>query len=142
MCYPENFLRGIKNSTYLSEDGHVRAHLFHFDNNQENNRWEQSINWEDDDSAIDYTLNYTGDDDVLLFGAGLAVVPRDCLECIGNWHTIEGNLSYDHCESPDNPDNPYHGNILLASSVPKRIMKMVAGAIALAVSEIIPGCES
>ncbi|MHA1290505.1 MAG: hypothetical protein ACTSPB_24240 [Candidatus Thorarchaeota archaeon] len=114
----------------------MKTHLFYFERktNHNHGRWENSINWKDDVSAIEFTLNQRRDDGELQFRGGVAVIPRIQLDNANSLSGVEGKLSYERDELPD---NPYHGNLLLTQDVPKIKMKMVAAYIALAVSEII-----
>lgn len=59
MNFPDNCIRGIPNNTFLNMDGSVGSHLFHFDVEiDRGDGWtEQSINWEDDDFVIEFTLS-------------------------------------------------------------------------------------
>ena len=100
---------------------------------------EQSINWEDDESATEFTLNQRRDDGELQFKTGVAIIPRAEVDRLNRQPTVSGILSY---ERQTLEDNPYHGNILLRSDVPKPTMKKIAAGLALAVSQFIPRQES
>lgn len=137
MSYPTNSIKGIANNDFL-EDGHVGANLFYFnkdDHTRDDGRVEQSINWEDDKTAIDFSLSQKKDDEGLQFKAGVAIVPLSEIDRLRRNPNIMGLLSY---ERSPLTDNPYHGNLLLKADVPKRIMRKIAAGLALAVSEIIP----
>ena len=136
MDYPGNCIRGIPDKSFLVEDGSVGSHLFHFKQEHARaDRWiEQSINWEDDESAIDFTLSQKREDGELQFKAGVVIISRDEIDRLNNRLTIGGLLSYER--QPLN-DNPYHGNILLQARVPKPTMKKIAAGLALAVSKIV-----
>ena len=99
-------------------------------------RWgDLSINWEDDETAIDFTLHQTRSDGALHFPAGIAVVLRKEIDRIGNNVNIGGRLRYER-EATD--DNPFHGNLLLHEETPKRTMKLIAASIALVALRISP----
>ena len=59
MCYPDNCIKGIPNQDFMLQNGTIGAHLFHFkqENIRDDNLIGQSINWEDDKDAINFTLN-------------------------------------------------------------------------------------
>lgn len=137
VSYPENCVRGIPNASYLNPDGSVGSHLFHFvQTTGRSDGWsEQSINWEDHDSVIEFTLQQTKEDGNLQFKGGAAIVPREEIERLNNQPTIKGLVSYER--SPIQ-GNPFHGNILLRVNTSKPTMKLIAAGLALAVSKIIP----
>jgi hypothetical protein len=136
MSFPDNCMRGIANDTYLIPDGLVAPHLFEFkDRDTRDDGWiEQSINWQDDEAAIDFTLSQTKETGELQFRAGVAMVPRDEIDRLNRRPAVIGLLSY---ERQPLDDNPYHGSILVQASVPKPTRKMIAAGLALAVSRIV-----
>ena len=136
MPSPNNCIKGIPNHSYINKDGTVGSHLFHFDlKNIRSDGWtEQSINWEDDGSVRDFTMNQKKDDGEIHFKAGLSVIPLEEIDRLSSRPTIRGLLSY---ERQPLKDNPFHGNILLKGQTSKPTMKQIAAGLALAVSEII-----
>lgn len=55
MTFPDNCLRGIPNDSYLNDEGSVGSHLFYFLDGDRGDGWsEQSVNWEDDDTVIEF----------------------------------------------------------------------------------------
>lgn len=136
MSFPDNCIRGIPNNSFVLEDGSPGSHLFHFksEDAREDGWTEQSINWEDDDSVIKFTLNQTKEDGERQFKAGVAIIPRDEIDRLNKRPTVNGILSY---ERRPLEHNQYHGNILLRTNVPKPTMKKIAAGLALAVSEVI-----
>ena len=133
MDYPKNSIKGIPNDSYLPA-GTVGAHLFYFEQSRDDGAVEQSINWEDDKCAIDFTLNQRKESNDLQFRAGVAIIPRSEIDRLNKRLAIRGLLSYER--SPLD-DNPYHGNLLLQANVPKPIVRLIAGGLALAISDII-----
>lgn len=136
MPFPDNCIRGIPNASFIVEDGSVGSHLFHFkDEHHRDDGWiEQSINWEDDEKAIEFTLNQKKEDGDVQFQAGVVIIPREEIDRLNRRPTVNGVLSY---ERQPLENNPYHGNILLSENVPKHTMKKLAAGLALAVSRII-----
>ncbi|NQS97962.1 MAG: hypothetical protein HQ591_05870 [candidate division Zixibacteria bacterium] len=131
--YPDNCLKGIPNRDFLFGDGTIATHLFYFESEdaREDGWKEQSINWEDDESAIDFTLNQKKDGD-LQFKAGIAILPRKAIDRINRSPMVNGVLSYER-KRTENNHNPYHGNILLKNDVIKSKMKQIAASLALGV---------
>lgn len=137
MKYPDNCLKGILNDTFLSDGEIVRPSLFYFDEskNLRNDGWvEQSINWEDDINAIDFTRNQKKLDDSIKFSAGIAVVLTEVINWQKKSPALKDGFSYER-----NPltDNKYHGNLLLIKGTPKLTMQALASSLALHVSKII-----
>jgi hypothetical protein len=137
MEFPKNCLRGVPNPSFIVEDGSVGSHLFYFyeKDKREDGLIEQSINWEDDDDAIPFTLAQKKEDGKLQFSSGVVVIPSAEIDRLRKRPTVKDLLLY---ERQTIENNPYHGNILLAQGVPKPTMKMLAAGLALAVSEIVP----
>ena len=134
MNYPKNSIKGIPNNNFLIEGRTVASHLFHFEQTRDDGGVEQSINWEDDESVIDFTLNQKKANGDLQFRAGVAILPRFEIDRLSRLPSIRELLLYER--SPlDN--NPYHGNLLLQANVPKPIMKLIAANLATAISGII-----
>jgi hypothetical protein len=138
MCFPDNCLKGIPNVTYLTAHHRVASHLFYFDlkSFRRSDEWlEQSVNWEDDGSAIGFTPGQRDNRGDKQFEAGVAVLPRCEVDRANRAPMYAGWLSY---ERDSLADNPYHGNILLRKNVDKAEMKMIAGVLAMYVSRVIP----
>jgi len=134
MGFPKNCIRGIPDASYLP-DGIVGSHLFYFDRPDRGDGWkDQSINWQDDDSAIEFTLNQRKENGQLHFRAGAVILPRLEIDRLNRRPSVNGVLSY---ERQPLHNNRYHGNILLRSNVPKHQMKQIAAGLALAVSETV-----
>lgn len=136
MTFPENCLRGIPNSSFLDADGSVGSHLFYFrpEDVRDDGWTEQSVNWEDDLQAIEFTLNQEKEEGGKQFKAGVVILPRREIDRLNRQPTVNGVLSY---ERQQLDDNPYHGNLLLKTEVCKRVMKKIAAGLALHVSTII-----
>ncbi len=136
MTFPASFLRGVPNPDFLLEDGSAATHLFHFeDEHRRSDGWtEQSINWEDNQSALELIFNQRRGDGELQFKTGAVRVSREEIDRLNRRPTVAGMLDY---ERRPIENNPYHGNLLLRSNVPKLTMRKIAAGIALAVSEII-----
>jgi hypothetical protein len=134
--YPDTCIKGIPNHSFVGPNGFPSTHLFYFDppHAREDGWIEESINWEDDEQAIDFTLNQKKDDGTLQFKAGVALIPRGEIDRLNSQPSIANSLGYERAPLDG---NPYHGNLLLQEAVPKAIMKKIAAGIALCVSEVI-----
>ena len=60
MNFPDNSIKGIPNKEFLIDETTVGSHLFHFKQTRDDEFVEQSINWEDNEFVIDFTLNQRG----------------------------------------------------------------------------------
>jgi hypothetical protein len=126
MSYPVSFLRGISDSNHITPNGDVSGAAFYFDDKHHNDEWcEQSINWEDDDGALEILLNQKKDDNTPQFKVGAFRGPLEGLDYIKS--LTKGVFSY---ERKQLPNNVYHGNILLKRNTHKHIMKNIAGMLA------------
>lgn len=59
--YPETFLRGLQDNS-VSDSGYVISEAFKFNTNKErtvDDRLELSVNWEDNNEAVDILLSQT-----------------------------------------------------------------------------------
>ncbi|MBW8003311.1 MAG: hypothetical protein FVQ80_15075 [Planctomycetes bacterium] len=133
--FPQNCIKGISIREGITEEGKAATPLYYFKNdNLRLDGWiEQSINWQDNEEVIAFTLSQRRKDDSIQFAYGVAILPTDELERLKNLPTVTPTLSYERAVLPT---NPYHGNILLRSDVPKHRMIQIAASLAL-VSEVI-----
>ena len=131
MSYPDNCIRGISDPHCLLEGGTVVSlHLFNFQKSPNNNGWsKESINWMDDEKALDFTLNQEKNER-LQFKVGAAILPRADIDRINKRHSQTRPLSYER--KPIENVNPYHGNLLLKDDIgnPEKTMIRVQLAIA------------
>jgi hypothetical protein len=136
MQYPNNCIRGIPKDISITQEGTPPSHLFYFKDVHREDGWdEQSINWEDDDSVIEFTLKQRNENGDIQFVNGVAVVSRHEIDRLIDRPQIKGLLQY---ERKPKDDNRYHGNILLKSGTSKQTMKLIASGIALAFEKIVP----
>lgn len=138
MSFPDNCLRGIWNEGDLTKDGSkVRSHLF--DSNLETGRsdgWESaSINWQDDDQAVDFTLSMRKTDGLTKFTSGVAILPRESIDTLRRLKNIAPLLNYERQELDD---NKYHGNILYQQGANKHTRRAISALLGESVVQIIP----
>jgi hypothetical protein len=130
MQYPKELIRGITNNTLLS-DGYAGSALFSFQEtleseNRSDDFLELSINWRDDDGAIELLMNQKKNEHYQ-FASGVALIKRRRIDQIRKSRQMETKLSY---ERQSIPENPYHGNLLLHKSVDPQVKKIIQATIA------------
>jgi hypothetical protein len=128
MEFPDHCIRGIPNSACLVE-GRPIAYLtlfeFHRHSSKEQGWKEESINWMDDEDAIDFTLRQTNADGELQFKVGVAILPHIELNKLKKRHT--GFFDY---ERRPIEGNTYHGNLLLSDSIRKERKTLIRARLA------------
>jgi len=95
---------------------------------------EQSINWEDDEGAVELTLNQEKSDGRIQFKGGIAFLNRTSLDAFKKEPIFSKIISYERNQLES---NRYHGNLLLrteASAKPNR--RVIAGRLASMVERI------
>lgn len=141
MDYPDNCLRGIPNDGFLTDDKKgVQSSLFAYNlSDPRADGWiEISINWEDNDQAIPFTLAQNKENGEPKFPSGVAVLPRDRIDAMLMFPRVKTLLLYERQEKVN--ENPYHGNILYKEDISKQDKRTVSGmlAMAAAVAEVLP----
>ncbi len=136
MGFPDSCLRGIKNDSesYLV-GGMPTMNLFLFDFDKETNKWKQSINWEDDEHVVAFTLTQKKDDDTFRYKCGVARIGRAKIDGIRSLPQVKGLLSYNR--EPLEGINPHHGNLILEGETLKHVRGLIASALALACDPVI-----
>ena len=139
MDYPDNCIRGLSKGCEITVEGFAPEHAFYFDNVQRKDGWdEQSINWEDDESVIRFTLNQKKEKGDIKYVNGVAVISRYNIDRLID-RMAKGLLRY---ERKRIDGNRYHGNILLKSGTSKKAMKIIAAGISLSVEKIVPSTST
>ena len=139
MDYPDNCIRGLSKGCEITVEGFAPEHAFYFDNVQRKDGWdEQSINWEDDESVIRFTLNQKKENSDIKYVNGVAVISRYNIDRLID-RMAKGLLRY---ERKRIDGNRYHGNILLKSGTSKKTMKIIAAGISLSVEKIVPSTST
>lgn len=142
--YPEACLRGIRVGKWIVEnpDGNVLAGAaYEFESSsrtglrQEGWR-EASINWEDDAEAVPFTRtqkNAKG----LLHQHGVGRLSVADIERCRSLMPASDRLRFERRPDPEQPENRYHGNLLVDPEVPLGFQRLVAGALGLA-TRVVP----
>ena len=129
MCvYPEEIIRGVKSLTHVSGDN-IKADAFQFPNNtcRADGCIEESINWNDDDDAIEFTVYQKRIDGEYRFKGGAAILSRKKVDDIMKLPIGRGYLKY---ERDKLPDNPYHGNLLVVKDMEKWRRTIIIASLA------------
>lgn len=135
---PNSLIRGVSEKKKLTSDGrYAAATLFYPDERTANERddggFEVSVNWEDDDSVVRFTLNYRENENIK-FAHGVVRLSCDVIERINISPQSVDGLTRER-DRLDN--NPYHGNIVFRNDLPKNVMRSISGALALFASSVI-----
>lgn len=125
---PNELLRGLPAKDWIFE-GLVTTAAFSFTGKEINGYNELSINWNDDEGALPELLNRV-DDDKINFSAGVAHIELKTMKLILKDHIAVGNFKIRR--DVVDPTNPYHGEIMLKSGIPKRFKKLIENGLALA----------
>lgn len=141
---PSHCLRGIRKKDFLVEGASaLHSGAFEPDPRTAEHRTdgaaETSINWEDDALVVRMTLR-----NQQLAAHGVARLPRTVIEAANHLPNLarlsarssEPRLLF-HERAPL-PDNPHHGNILFARELPKPLMRLLAGYLAMHAEYISP----
>jgi hypothetical protein len=135
MDYPDNCIRGVKDPNHFTPDGTVGAEVFYFHLADRGDGWkEESINWQDHDSVVQFTLNQLKTDGNPLFRGGIVVLPLEAIDRINKLYTLKGFINY---ERKPLPDNRYHGNILLKADTTKKTNMLIAANLAGSISDYV-----
>jgi len=134
MTFPDNCLRGITTLDQLEEGNSVSSSAFNFSDLIRDDGWRDlSINWHDDEGAVQVLLSQKKTNGEIQFKVGYAVIPREELDHLIKQPMVNGMLTYERHQI-DN--NPYHGNILVNGNLPKPTIRKLQAGLALLVSAV------
>lgn len=125
-----HFLRGLNKKKWIDLE-QVTFEAFYEPSapRSEDGGREISVNWEDDEHAVGFTLrSSTG-----VHGAARV----ELAEVENNLARVRESVIFERRTSELEPSNAYHGNIVYLKTVTKVRLKQIANVIALA-SEFIP----
>jgi hypothetical protein len=132
MSYPDTLIRGVSDSTSMDEEGRAIAPLFQSkENTERTDEWSEiSINWTDDDLALHLIFKQKNlrNPTNFQFKYGAAILSRAQLDIVKQREMWRGLLDY---ERDRKPDNKYHGNILIQSSLKPAVKSALQGCIAV-----------
>ncbi len=134
--FPDYCLRGISDPASIDEEGAPTASLFQFNNSHRiDGLIDESINWMDDQGAVDTLFQQKKEDSTIQFKYGAAVLPRKEIDRISKGQWFRDRLLYERALVEG---NNYHGNILLKKETPKPRKRMLCALLAHSVEEILP----
>lgn len=142
MQYPDKFIRGISSADFIDEDGRASAGLFQFlDVGREDEFYEASINWYDDEEALSLILEQRKEKDVneFQFKHGAAIINRSEADRIIDNQLYESIFSYERAPIDA---NRYHGNLICKEKKAndRKIKNVIAACLALN-AQIVPNLE-
>ena len=128
-------IRGISDPSWVS-DGYASAALFQFkESNRREGFSELSINWYDDEGALDQILSQRKEkDNTIQFKGGAAILSKESVASINKIPRYIGTTHFDRDELPD---NKYHGNILISNNLHKMAKLGIQHYLAMHVEDII-----
>ena len=136
---PDFCIRGIREKKHIIEEfGPPSLEIFlplestakHRDDKGE----EVSVNWEDDDEALKFTIECRDEKSGnFKFPQGVVKLPLDEIERLNNQPTMDNPL---FVERKIEDDNPYHGNIVYKSGLRPLLKRMIASSLATHTSQI------
>lgn len=135
MTFPDKCLRGISASEQLEEGNSVSSSAFNFSDLIREDGWRDlSINWHDDEGAVQVLLNQKKANGEIQFKIGYAVIPREELDHLIKQPTVNEALKYERHQIEN---NPYHGNILVRGNLSKPKIRQLQAGLALLVSVVV-----
>lgn len=131
--YPETFLRGLQDNS-VSDSGYVISEAFKFNTNKErtvDDRLELSVNWEDNNEAVDILLSQTkeGKDgkEHLQFKRGFSRLHLREVKQILKALVDKNDFGY---ERRPLESNPYHGNLLQNPNLKPAEVRLLSNSLA------------
>ena len=144
--YPEELLRGIScnNEQFITPEGYPTQAVFRFDEynpERKDGFRELSINWVDDEVAVDLLLKQINPrNNQLQFQGGYCKIRKSSFNSM-NVYFDKGHLNYERrpCEANGaNSENKYHGNILMKDGLSKQAIINIQVTLAGLAGEVIP----
>jgi hypothetical protein len=138
--YPAACLRGIRIGKWIIDDGVggkvLTADAFQFEEAAReglpHTGWlEVSINWEDDANAIDFTRGQKSAKGLPINQHGVGRISLVDLTLCRTLMRMTETFTFERRRDAAQPDNPYHGNFLVAPDVPTAFHRQLAGALGL-----------
>ena len=123
--FAENLLRGVTDEKKIKGNS-VDWTAFIPSGGNNNNGWgKSSINWEDDENAIDHLQSQKKNGEIQ-FKGGIVRIPRTGVdEIISHFHAVS-QFAY---EREELEDNPYHGNLLFSTNITKELRNTICGSL-------------
>lgn len=128
MEYPDECIRGIVSPEWLITNDVASSAMYTFKVGDRKDGWtESSINWRDDEKAVDLTLNLKNVDEEFRYKIGIAILPFSVLDMIRKNRGFTGLFNYERAPTEG---NSYHGNLLLLDEMNPQLKKLVRSELA------------
>lgn len=139
---PNKCLRGIPNENFIKGKT-VLPEAFQFDpnNDRDDEFLEASINWYDDEGAMEEIHNQTRRDDSFKYVGGAAVISMTKVKRLLYDFLASGEFAYERkaIEDEDGKSlNPYHGNFLVKTSVEKHSRAFISSGLSFSITSVEP----
>ena len=121
----------MRKRDWVHEDGLIATDAFVPDPKTSSNRQDGGLNWEDDSHAEAFTFR-----DQQNAGHGAARLERSDAEHAGRGPGARGIRMF--CERRILEANPYHGNLVFVTGLPKHVCRQVAAALAMKAVHVPP----
>lgn len=143
--FPDACLRGIRIRKWITEGygGFVlTGEAYAFDPADRQDAWcpgwhEASINWEDDQDAVEFTRSQRSRSGLPLNPHGVGRLPRSEVEKCRAFENVGDILRYERREDAAQRENRYHGNLLLDPALHLQFRRLIAGTLGLATRVIV-----
>ncbi|PWB56018.1 MAG: hypothetical protein C3F13_02855 [Anaerolineales bacterium] len=137
MDFPDHCLRGLRDKDHYTEyDNTITLKGYLPDTRTQHTRedkgYETSINWEDTDSVIEFTLN-TQESGKKSFPFGIVRLPLVEIQRIIDNEATKNMISYERCPVDG---NEYHGNIVFQAGLSQLKQNMIASVLATYSSKV------
>jgi hypothetical protein len=135
--YPEFCIRGIRKLKEINQDDTVALNVYlpytKTSETRTDNGSETSINWEDKEEVLNFTLNFRDEKNQLVFANGAVKLAKDEIDHINTLPSTQDTLLYERDELDE---NPYHGNIVFRAELSNPKRNMIASILAAASSKV------
>lgn len=128
--FPDHFVRGLRRQDHVTAEG-VSLLAFVPDRrtarDRADNGQEASVNWEDDDTVVDFTLDERDEQGLPKYIYGVARLETKWIDDVNGYPGTRDMLARERAPLPG---NPYHGNIVFRGNAEAIVIKMVAANLA------------
>ena len=139
--YPEEFIRGVpkKSDQFITPEGYPTQAVFLFDDycKERNDGFQElSINWVDDEGAVEVLLNQINTrKGCIQFEGGYCRLSRLGFHSLSVYFD-NGHISYERKPIEGNPErgiqaNKYHGNLLMKNEISRQAKINIQVALAV-----------
>jgi hypothetical protein len=135
MTFPDRFIRGISDNNSIAADGVVSNSAIQFKETiREDGFSEASINWYDDENALQLIMEQRKEDQTYQFKAGAIIIDRSEADRIIEAPVYKTLFSYERLPIEG---NVYHGNLLCKGNAAKGMRQIIVSNLILK-SQFVP----